>query len=223
MAQTINAFKNLTEPQSVLLATLEQDREFTDFFFLTGGTLLKALDISPRHSDDLDFFTFATVDRREVNGRLLHLKNLVERIFGSSSITLTDRGFLHLPSGTLIDVVADAIKNIDVFQRFGNLAAASLKDLAAHKASALCSRDEVKDYIDLAFLTKHQGWNLNDLANFAEQKFGIATVTEEKLLAELLAQRDTIMIPDAIFLRNPQEQKNIIARQIDHLIEHTTV
>lgn len=223
MSQTINDLQDLTKLQRQLLVRIEQDTLFTERFYLTGGTLLKALGIVPRQSNDLDFFTFSTVNADDFMSSLTHVKNLLEKLFGTDSITPTDRGFLHTASNMVIDIVADSSPNIDEFVLFGNLHTASLKDLAAHKASALCSRDEVKDYIDIAYLTKHQGWLLKDLAQLAEKKFHLGTISEEKLLTELLAKREAFTIPLEIFLRSPEENSKRVDQQIQHLLETTSL
>ncbi|MBI2644838.1 hypothetical protein HYW94_01515 [Candidatus Uhrbacteria bacterium] len=118
---------------------------------------------------------------------------------------------------------ADGNRNIDEFVLFGNIRTAGLRDSAASKASALCSRDEIKDYIDLAFLTKQQGWLLKDLEEFAEEKFGLGAITEEKLLTELLDKKTSFTIPLHIFLRDAEENRACVERQIAYLIEHVSL
>ncbi len=223
MERLITDFKDLTEPQSSFLSRVEQDEKFTDIFFHTGGTLLKALGIVPRISNDLDFFTFSHVDDHDFWAGHSHARELLEDVFEPGSIIPADKGFLHRESNMVIDIIADGSPNISEFEPFGNLRTASLQDLAAHKASALCSRDELKDYIDIAFLTKDQGWLLEDLARIAEQKFRIGTISEEKLLTELLAKRDAFSISPEIFLRAPEENIATVTTQINYLIDNTSL
>ncbi len=223
MSKSIQDFKDLTDSQLAFLSCVEKDKEFTDVFFLTGGTLLKALGIVPRQSNDLDFFTFSHVNNHDFLAAESHAHDLLKKTFTSGTLTLTDRGFLHAESSMVIDMVADGSPNIGNFESFGNLKTAHLKDLAAHKASALCSRDEIKDYIDIAFLTKQQGWLLQDLAQFAEEKFRLGTISEEKILTEILAKRDAFTIPPTIFLHSPDEHITTVTNQINYLIEHTSL
>lgn len=215
--------QNLTDAQFKFLSRVERDKAFTSVFFFTGGTLLKALGVVPRHSNDLDFFTFAEVNDQDFMAAQSRAHDLMEEIFGTDAITLADRGFIHQESGMTIDMVADRSPNIESFKSFGSLQAASLPDLAAHKASALCSRDEVKDYIDVAFLTKLQGWRLQDLERLAEKKFRLGTISEEKLLAELLAKRESFSIPPEIWLDSPEKNTSIVSAQIDYLIAQTSL
>jgi predicted nucleotidyltransferase component of viral defense system len=223
MSREIGDFENLTKPQSDFLGRAEQDKQFTETFFLTGGTLLKALGIVPRESNDLDFFTFSEVNGRDFLAAQARIRDLLETAFGMNNIRPTDQGFLHRRSGMIIDVVADNSPNIGNFELFGQLKTANLKDIAAHKASALCGRDEIKDYIDIAFLTKAQNWLLQDLAQLAEQKFRLGTISEEKLLTELLAKRQAFVIPQEIFLKEPEKNLRAVHDQIEFLIKNTSL
>lgn len=223
MAKTFSNLVDLTDVQLTVLEAFERTDTLTKTFYLTGGTLLKARGIVPRISNDLDFFTFSHVDSRSFPVHLRAIHSMLEQTFGAAHIVATDRGFIHRPSGTVIDVIADTITNIDEFITFGNLSTAGLKDIAANKASALCSRDEIKDYIDIAFLTRDQKWSLRTLEEFAEKKFGLGTVTEEKLVTEILSKRSLFSVPADIFLRNPEEQAAIVQQQIERLLETSTL
>lgn len=223
MSGAIAEMQDLTDAQFKFLSRVERDKVFTSVFFFTGGTLLKALGVVPRHSNDLDFFTFSHINDHNFVAAQTNAHDLLDEVFGADEITLTDRGFIHKQSGMTIDLVADRSPNIENFKSFGSLQAASLPDLAAHKASALCSRDEVKDYIDVAFLTKQQGWRLQDLERLAEKKFRLGTISEEKLLAELLAKREWFSIPAEIWLNSPEKNTSIVSAQIDYLIAQTSL
>lgn len=219
----LTELQDLTAPQRSVLAALGHEPILADTFYLTGGTLLKARGISPRESNDLDFFTFPTIDGPTYTRRLVTLRQLLEQLFGSTRLATTDRGFLHVPSGTRIDAVADTIPAIDAFVAYNGLKTAGLKDVAASKASALCSRDELKDYLDVAFLTKHTGWRLKDLAGFAEEKFKLGTVSEEKLFTELLAKRAAFDVHPTIFLRGGERNVALVAEQVQHLLDTVSV
>lgn len=223
MAHTLSDFVDLTDEQRVVLEAFERDDALCQTFYFTGGTLLKALGIVPRASNDLDFFTFPHVNTQTFTVQQKRFLDLLKDIFGEQEIDITHHGFIHIPSGMVFDIVADAIPSIDDYGAYGNMRIASFKDLAAGKASALCSRDEVKDYIDIAFLTKTHGWQLNDLEAFAEEKYKLGTVTEEKLLAELIGKRSQFAIPDKIFLREPEKNLAIVKKQINLLIDRSSL
>lgn len=223
MTHAIEDLIDLTPEQRKIIDVFEGDQVLRDTFYLTGGTLLKALGIVPRISNDLDFFTFPTIEGRVFVLQIQRIYELLCEAFGMETIMATDRGFIHRPSSTIIDAIADGSKNIDNFVLFGNLQTAGARDSAASKASALCSRDEIKDYIDIAFLTEQNGWLLQDLEGFAEMKFGLGTITEEKLLTELLEKKKSFTIPSHIFLRDAKENCTLVERQIEHLIQHTSL
>ncbi len=223
MDHTLSEFVDLSDAQRTLIEQFAREDKLFQTFYLTGGTLLKARGIVPRVSNDLDFFSFPSFDQQAFMSRLRIFHSLLKKIFGSEHIATTDRGFIHSPSGMVIDVIADEIQNIDEFICFDKLSTSGLKDIAANKASALCSRDEIKDYLDIAFLTRDHGWSLKDLEEFAEKKFGLGTVTEEKLVTEILSKQSLFTFPPEIFLRNKEENITIVREQIAHLLETSTL
>lgn len=223
MYHALSELVDLSDVQYSLLEEVERSDALSHAFYLTGGTLLKARGIVPRISNDLDFFTFPLFDHRAFISCLREFHLLLENIFGSEHIVTTDRGFIHHPSGMIIDVIADEIPNIDEFVLFGKLSTSGFKDLVANKASALCCRDEIKDYVDIAFLTRDQGWSLKQLEEFAEKKFGLGTVTEEKLVTEILSKQSLFTLPPEIFLRNQEENIAIVHQQITHLLETSSL
>lgn len=220
---SLDDFKNLTSIQQQILGLVADDDKLRQTFYLTGGTLLKALGIVPRESNDLDFFTFPNINSLQYTQALSYFGQVLRRIIGEENIVTTDEGFMHKPSGMLVDAVHDNVQNIDTFISYGELKTASLKDIAASKASALCSRDELKDYVDIAFLTSSQTWLLKDLADLAEQKFGLGTITEEKLLAELISKKDMFKVQSELFLRDKEKNGSLLTQQIAHLIESTKI
>ena len=223
MARSIDELQDLTEPQLAVIKQVADDAELAKVFYLTGGTLLKALGIVPRQSNDLDFFTFPTVDGITFTKNLTKLHRLAQELFGADQIVDTDRGWMDKTSGMVIDAVHDNIRNIQDFVIFGSLSTAGLQDATAGKASALCSRDEIKDFIDIAFLTKNQTWSLRDLAEIAEKKFRLGTISEEKLLSELIAKREQFQLTPGMFLRDGVSNVELVTAQIDKLINNTSI
>ena len=51
----------------------------------------------------------------------------------------------------------------------------------------------------------------------------MGTISEEKLLAELIQKRDLLTVPREIFLRNPEENIAFVKAQVAFLIDHTTL
>lgn len=223
MQHALNDLQDLTPVQRTLLKRLEREKRFTEHFYFTGGTLLKALGIVPRESNDLDFFTFPEVDGLTYITALTHVRTILDELFGKENITNTERGFLIARETVRVECVYDIVKNIDDFVSFGNLKTPGLRDFAANKSAAFCVRDEAKDYVDLAFLTKRKGWLLKDLADIAEEKFRMGTISEKKLLTELLHKRDMVRVMPAMFLRDGEENMRTVTDQVAHLLAHTTL
>jgi predicted nucleotidyltransferase component of viral defense system len=223
MAMTIADFHDLTEPQRRLLTRLEQDTSFCETFYFTGGTLLKALGIVPRESNDLDFFTFPTVDEHTYTTSLVSVRRMLEERFENDTIVDTQRGFLLSKERMVVECIYDTVANIDAFAPYGRLNVTGLRDLLANKAAAFCVRDEVKDLIDIAFLTKQHGWLLSDIADIAERRFHLQTISEEKLLTELIHKRDMFAVTPDMFLRNGTENARLVEEQIEHLLQSSNV
>ncbi len=223
MAYSIKDFVDLTAEQRAVLEAFESNDALCKTFYFTGGTLIKALGIVPRISNDLDFFTFPQVDSRTFLAQREKVRMVLIKTFGEEHIHATEDAYTHRPSGMVIDLVIENIPMIDDVVEYGALRTAGLKDITAGKAAALCSRDEIKDYIDIAFLTHRANLCLADLENFAERKYGLGTITEEKLLAELVAKREQFALSEEIFLRDAQKHISFVQSQISTLIKETTV
>lgn len=223
MSHSLADFQDLTPVQRLLLERLEQEKRFTDTFYFTGGTLLKALGIVPRESNDLDFFTFPDVDGRTYIQRLQDARVVLQEVCGGKNVLDTERGWLLTDENTRVECIYDTVKNISEFVSFGALQTSGFPDLAANKAAAFCVRDEMKDYVDLAFLTKQEGWSLKDLADIAEKRFHLGTLREEKLLTEFIAKRDMFTVDPHMFLRNGAENARLVEEQVRSLLQHTTL
>jgi predicted nucleotidyltransferase component of viral defense system len=221
MKQQITDFIDLTDAQKAVLALLEANPVFTEHFYFTGGTLLKALGIVPRESNDLDFFTFPSFD----TSRFPQIVGQIKRVISDSigSVTDTQKGFIHNASGMILEFVHEPTHLLEECIFYGNLGVSHVRDIAAHKASALCCRDEVKDLIDIAFLTQMQSWNLSDLEDLAYEKFGIKTVTQEKLLEEVLAKKDMFTITHTQFLKDGKANVKLCEDRIRYLLDNIEV
>jgi predicted nucleotidyltransferase component of viral defense system len=123
---------------------------FTNFspsYYLAGGTAI-ALQIGHRESIDLDYFINEDIDTQR-------LKDLINENFKNSKVDFVfeERNTLWcIIDGVKVsfisrfDILINKIVIIEDF-RF-----ASIEDLIVMKLSAICSREEYKDYFDLATL-----------------------------------------------------------------------
>jgi predicted nucleotidyltransferase component of viral defense system len=138
-------YEALDEKRRALLPALE---EFKDDFYLAGGTAL-ALHIGHRVSVDFDFFT-----EKEFNTSELYER--VQKVFGE--VVRTQES-----ANTLGILVHDDVRISFMKYRYpllsecvdiGSLRLASVTDIGCMKLSAIVSRSELKDYIDLFFILR---------------------------------------------------------------------
>lgn len=118
-------------------------------YYLAGGTAL-ALQIGHRKSVDLDYFIAQHIDTKQ-------LRDQLEDIFQSRTVQVTFEQKNTL--WCLIDnVKISFISRTDallqpVFIK-DNFRLASITDITIMKLSAICSREEYKDYFDLACIAR---------------------------------------------------------------------
>ncbi len=124
-------------------------------FFLTGGSALGLFYLDHRRSYDLDLFTSAEVEGKEV-------QNLLKRIaaeIGAEWAALRTAPDFHrfrLTRGEereIVDVVVDRAPQLDVEKvSFDGIRVDTLREMIANKLTTLLSRTELKDVVDLYFL-----------------------------------------------------------------------
>lgn len=117
-------------------------------YYLAGGTAL-ALQLGHRKSIDLDYFINKNIDT-------FKLKDTLFDLFQDSKIEITfeDKNTLWcVIDGVKIsfisrfDLLMNEVVTIDEFRM------ASINDLTVMKLSAICGREEYKDYFDLACIS----------------------------------------------------------------------
>jgi len=137
--------------REVLLRLLEESI-VDSHFFLTGGTALSVFYLHHRRSNDLDFFCRRSLDLSEI-------AFAVKRIWpGNTTILKESNHFVScLIHQTKVDFVIDPL-SIDeerpIIDLGGNhrLRLDTVHGIASNKLTAVVSRTEPKDYIDLYFL-----------------------------------------------------------------------
>lgn len=138
-------YEALNEKRRALLPALGS---FKKDFYLAGGTAL-ALQIGHRTSIDFDFFTEKNFDTEE-------LYEHIHEVLGEAVRTQESQN-------TLAVVVQDDVRVSFMKYRYPlldscidteNLRLASLPDIGCMKLSAIVSRSELKDYVDLFFILK---------------------------------------------------------------------
>lgn len=118
-------------------------------YYLAGGTAL-ALQMGHRKSVDLDYFIANNIDTHQLRERLEDIFR-----FKTVRVTFEQRNTLWcLIDGVKISFISrkDALLQSVVIKDGFRLA--SIADIAIMKLSAICSREEYKDYFDLACIAR---------------------------------------------------------------------
>ena len=158
---------------------------FKKEFYLAGGTAL-ALHIGHRVSVDFDFFTEKDFDTEELYER-------VQKVFGETVRTQESQN-------TLAVVARDDMKVSFMKYRYPLLDAcieteylrlASISDIGCMKLSAIVSRAELKDYVDLFFILKN--FSLSQLLVKLAEK--IPSLDQNLVLKALISFDDVTLGP----------------------------
>lgn len=163
-------------------------------FFLTGGTALSVFYLDHRKSYDLDLFTPQMVDWFQIDA-LLAL--ICQRIGAEHrSVTKTPLFCRHeLVRGQekeIVDLVVEQVPQIEEKKNhFGQIIVDTPREIGINKICMLVSRSEIKDVIDLLFLSR-QGFDV--LANVTAAKRKEASL-EPALLSYLLSQLHVAEMP----------------------------
>jgi predicted nucleotidyltransferase component of viral defense system len=128
-----------------------------------------------RRSEDIDLFSENSEVNQSVTGAFLkkispklNIKKIeLSQFFGLFSyiLTYTDNQKLK------IDFNYYPFLRIEKGMKLGNLQIDSLIDIAANKVHTLFIKPRNRDYIDLFFIFKHGGMDLNQLILLAKAKF----------------------------------------------------
>ncbi|MHB8860674.1 MAG: nucleotidyl transferase AbiEii/AbiGii toxin family protein [Minisyncoccota bacterium] len=125
-------------------------------YYLAGGTAL-ALRLGHRKSVDLDYFINKEIDT-------LHLKNEILELFPSAKtrILFEEKNTLWcFINGVKVSFISRFDTLLEPIEIVDNFRLAGLKDITVMKLSAICGREEYKDYFDLACIagvTDSRAW-----------------------------------------------------------------
>jgi len=132
---------------------------YDDSLVLTGGTALARLYLDHRYSDDIDFFTLqpqAGRLGRDFGNALLRAGFVVEPVQATSDFfraNVSD-GITRVQ----VDVAPDAPRVVPPARSALGVFAHDVRDIAANKISAYENRGEVKDAVDLYYLSRAESW-----------------------------------------------------------------
>lgn len=123
-------------------------------FYLTGGTALSRCYFNHRYSDDLDFFV--NKDPNFIKFSELILSNLMKKF--DVEIIIKSENYVSIKVNQIlkIDLVNDVqyrygeLEEKEIFSKVDNV-----KNILSNKLSALISRDEAKDIVDIWIIAKN--------------------------------------------------------------------
>ena len=141
-------------------------------FYLSGGTALAAFHLHHRASVDLDLFTLDDLALREADILLPQLAASMNCRLGAMRRTEHYREvFLEPESGDplKIDLVRDFGPQYGEHARFGQVIVDSIENIGANKLTAILSRTEPKDFVDLYFILQ-AGYEFDELLAKAQTK-----------------------------------------------------
>ena len=136
--------ETITDPMASI-AKVVFDR-FDEGYYLAGGTAL-ALRLGHRKSIDLDYFIGKEIDT-------LHLKEKIFELFPSDTRILFEENNTLWCSieGVKVSFISRFDPLLEPVEVVEDFRLAGLKDIVVMKLSAICGREEYKDYFDLACL-----------------------------------------------------------------------
>jgi len=138
-------------------------------FYLTGGTALSRCYFNHRYSDDLDFFV--NKDINFVKSAEQILSNLMKKF--EVEIIIKSESYISIKVNRIlkIDLVNDVqyrygqLEEKKIFSKVDNV-----KNILSNKLSALISRDEAKDVVDIWVITKNNRIDWKDIFLSASSK-----------------------------------------------------
>jgi len=145
-------------------------------FYWTGGTLLSAVYLQHRLSEDLDMFTDKPFNPQATDDFINHLK----KHLGLKEITrrkVQDRYEYLINNGEKlrIEFVFYDFTKLKSRKLWQGVKIDSLFDIGANKTMAMFDRNEAKDIFDLYFLIAKKHLQVKDLLLGCKKKFGFVT------------------------------------------------
>ena len=143
--------------------------ELQTSFYLTGGTALSRCYFNHRYSDDLDFFVNKDLNFAKASEQILSnlMKNFeVEKIIKTESyISIKVDKILKIDLVNDVQFRYGELKKKIIFSNVDNV-----KNILSNKLSALISRDEAKDVVDIWVIAKNNKIDWKDIFLSANSK-----------------------------------------------------
>lgn len=127
-------------------------------FFLTGGSALGIFYFDHRMSYDLDFFSVHDIDWHVLSNEMINIGREIGADISRLSASPTFSRFNVCRQGEheVVDFVREMVPQVSPQKNvFGGIVVDTLQEIATNKWCTLLGRNEIKDLIDLYFLSQH--------------------------------------------------------------------
>lgn len=163
----------LTSTQKIILDALAAS-PLRKKFYWTGGTLLAEKYLRHRASYDMDLFSDAPVNPKEIAPMIKALKKKL-RLAAVEATRVHDRWefFIHNHDEVRVEFVHYDFPALKPRRIWRGVRIDSIDDLAANKTMALVERHEPKDIVDIYFLMTRGKIPAHRLLALAKKKFGL--------------------------------------------------
>ena len=210
----------LTPHQRRVLELVAREDYFTKRFYFTGGTALSEFYLHHRLSEDLDFFS----ERQEVNRFAitrfieLHAKKLGVEKFDTRNVFGLWTFFLTFSDGETLKVDFNfyPFPRIEKGTRLGRLVIDSMYDIAVNKVHTIALKPRARDFMDIYFLVKQEGYDFHDLLLQAKAKFDW-DITAMQLGTHLLEASETTDYPRMLKPIDHKEWKQFFVQEAKKL------
>ena len=165
----------LSDKQVSFLEWIGGQPTIASHYYLTGGTPLAAFYLQHRYSEDLDFF----IETEEVN--FLTIQKIIKeskKVFGLRNVSYENfqglhNFFLEFPDREVlkIDFNYYPFTRIEIGKKEFGLDVDSLLDIAVNKIQSIGTRTKARDFVDMYFLAKENGFVIPELIATARNKF----------------------------------------------------
>lgn len=181
---------------------VQKEPRITEWYYLTGGTALSQYYLHHRYSEDLDFFTTNQVNEAVTDA-------FSESLIRKSIIT----SYTKQPISGLFMytyVFADGTKLKVDFNEYDfqpiephisdrNIKIDSLYDIAVNKLASILGRRKARDFVDLYFCIKQEGYFWEQLFGRLLDKFGVTyeglTVVRQFTQVKDVTDYPTMLVP----------------------------
>lgn len=163
----------LNSKQQKFLQIFSENKEFSEKFYLGGGTALCVFYIPYRYSEDLDFFAKKEIDTEEI---LTFLKSQKEKL-GFRKLefnTSFNRNLFFLKFSGLklkLEFTFYPFEQIHQPKKIKNILVDSVEDIASNKLFTIYQKPRSRDFIDLYMICQNFGFSINRLVKNAKIKF----------------------------------------------------